>query len=73
MRNSPQQPVITSCRSKEVRGKPCTNMNSRLFEIRAIKDKSGDVISWEIECPFCGTTWWKDLKKERNLPQKYRK
>lgn len=71
----PERPIVTACRSKEVRGKNCTNMNSRLFEIRAIKDKGGYVASWEIECPFCGTVWYKDLKRsvDQVTPRKHRK
>lgn len=66
-RAQPKRPVVTFCRSKEIRNKSCTNMNSRLFEIRALKDKDGDVMSWEIECPICGTVWYKDVYRE---PQK---
>ncbi len=69
----PSPPMVTSCRSKEIRGKSCTNTNSRLFEVKALKDKSGKVISWEIMCPICGTIWYKDILKERNIPTKYRK
>jgi hypothetical protein len=59
--------------SKEIRRKPCTNMNSRLFEIRSIKDKAGFVTSWEIECPICGTVWYKNVIREKVYPRKHRK
>lgn len=69
----PPHPVITACKSLEVRGKRCTNMNSRLFEISSIKDKSGIVTSWEIQCPMCGTVWYKDLAVDFKTPRKHRK
>lgn len=69
----PPYPAITACRSFEVRGKKCTNMNSRLFEISSIKDKGGFVTSWEIQCPMCGTVWYQDLARDTVAPRKHRK
>ena len=64
-------PQIKKCNRPAMDGHKCENR--AVFDVMGHKDRDGNIVEWEAECPWCGSIWWIPVKHNRSRPKLYKK